>query len=145
VGHISAGGVEKDVRFVEAGAAVSDVVDDAYRSKYRRYAQSYVLPMWFAFGAASLALATAFAASASPIPLYELYRGADGLTKTDLSLTAVAYCGAAIPGIAGQLARALSLFQIVTGFGALAAIACVVALAAARNPLPDIDVDRREA
>lgn len=40
-GRISAGGVEKDVRVVDAG----DGVDDAYRSKYRRYAGSYLEPM----------------------------------------------------------------------------------------------------
>ena len=37
-GHISAGGVEKDVEFVdvEADAAVNDDIDDAYRAKYGR-------------------------------------------------------------------------------------------------------------
>ena len=44
-GHISAGGIDKDVRFIEAGDDVNDAVDDAYRSKYRRYADSYVEPM----------------------------------------------------------------------------------------------------
>jgi MFS family permease len=42
----------------------------------------------FAGAACSLAV---FAASASPIPLYELYRRTDGLRHADLSLTAVAY------------------------------------------------------
>src|SRR5512138_318640 len=38
-GHIRAGGVEKDVTFVEADsdAALNEQVDAAYRSKYRRY------------------------------------------------------------------------------------------------------------
>jgi hypothetical protein len=44
-GRISAGGVEKDVRFVNAGDDVDAAVDDAYRSKYRRYAGSYLEPM----------------------------------------------------------------------------------------------------
>jgi hypothetical protein len=44
-GHISAGGIDKDVRFIEAGDDVNDAVDNAYRSKYRRYADSYVEPM----------------------------------------------------------------------------------------------------
>jgi hypothetical protein len=44
-GHIHAGGVEKDVRFVETGDDVSDAVDEAYRSKYRRYPASIVDPM----------------------------------------------------------------------------------------------------
>ncbi len=44
-GHISAGGVEKEVRFAEAGDDINDAVDDAYRTKYRQYAGSYVEPM----------------------------------------------------------------------------------------------------
>jgi MFS family permease len=48
---------------------------------------------------------------------------------------ATAYSGAAIPAvIAGQLARTLSLFQIALGYGALAALACAITLAAATNP-----------
>jgi hypothetical protein len=37
VGRISAGGVEKDVRFVDAGDDIDAAVDDAYRAKYGRY------------------------------------------------------------------------------------------------------------
>jgi MFS family permease len=40
---------------------------------------------------AACSLVAVFAASASPIPLYELYRRTDGLSHADLSLTAVAY------------------------------------------------------
>jgi hypothetical protein len=40
---MSAGGVEKDVVFVDAGD-VNDAIDAGYREKYRRYA-SYVPPM----------------------------------------------------------------------------------------------------
>ena len=36
-GRVSAGGVEKDVRFAEPDGDVNDAVDDAYRTKYRRY------------------------------------------------------------------------------------------------------------
>jgi hypothetical protein len=36
-GHISAGGVERDVAFEDAGNAVYDQVDAAYRAKYARY------------------------------------------------------------------------------------------------------------
>ncbi|MPY53068.1 DUF2255 family protein [Streptomyces acidicola] len=44
-GHISAGGVEKDVTFTEVGnPAVNDRVDAAYRAKYGRYS-GYVEPM----------------------------------------------------------------------------------------------------
>jgi hypothetical protein len=45
-GHIQAGGVEKDVTFVEeADPNLNDQIDAAYRAKYRRYAASYVDPM----------------------------------------------------------------------------------------------------
>jgi hypothetical protein len=44
-GHIRAGGVAKDVTFVEeAGPAINDQIDAAYRTKYQRYPQ-YVAPM----------------------------------------------------------------------------------------------------
>src|SRR4051795_7778369 len=46
------------------------------------------------FAAAACSLVAVFAASASPIPLYELYRRTDGLSHADLSLTAVAYFAA---------------------------------------------------
>jgi hypothetical protein len=41
-GRIGAGGVEKDVTFVDADEGINDQIDDAYRSKYRRYASSIV-------------------------------------------------------------------------------------------------------
>jgi hypothetical protein len=41
-GRIWAGGVEKDVTFVEADDDMTDRLDDAYRSKYRRYAENIV-------------------------------------------------------------------------------------------------------
>jgi hypothetical protein len=41
-GRIGAGGVEKDVTFVDADEGINDQIDDAYRSKYRRYAPSIV-------------------------------------------------------------------------------------------------------
>ena len=42
-GHIRAGGVDKDVTFVEGDdQAISDALDAAYRTKYRRYAASIV-------------------------------------------------------------------------------------------------------
>jgi MFS family permease len=49
---------------------------------------------------------------------------------------ATCYSGAAIPSlIAGQLSRTMSLLQIVTGYGILAALACCITLLAARNPV----------
>ena len=42
-GHIRAGGVEKDVTFVEESTPeVNDQIDAAYRTKYRRYAASII-------------------------------------------------------------------------------------------------------
>jgi hypothetical protein len=41
-GHISAGGVEKDITFIEGDDAINDVLDAAYRDKYRRYAANIV-------------------------------------------------------------------------------------------------------
>ncbi len=42
-GHIRAGGVVKDVTFVEESEpGINDQIDDAYRTKYRRYAASIV-------------------------------------------------------------------------------------------------------
>lgn len=41
-GHIQAGGVGKDVTFVDAGHDLDDEIDAAYRSKYRRYAAGIV-------------------------------------------------------------------------------------------------------
>ena len=43
-GRIWAGGVEKDVTFADADD-VNDAIDAAYRTKYRRYAASYVDPV----------------------------------------------------------------------------------------------------
>lgn len=44
-GRIAAGGVDKDVTFVEeADAGLNDQIDAAYRAKYRRYPQ-YVAPL----------------------------------------------------------------------------------------------------
>jgi hypothetical protein len=44
-GHINAGGVDKDVLFIEADDDVNDEIDAAYRTKYHRYAASLVTPM----------------------------------------------------------------------------------------------------
>jgi hypothetical protein len=45
-GHIRAGGVDKDVVFVEnEDEAVNDAIDDAYRAKYGRYPAAVVDPM----------------------------------------------------------------------------------------------------
>jgi hypothetical protein len=45
-GHIQAGGVEKDITFVEETEPdINDQIDAAYRTKYRRYGGRYVDPM----------------------------------------------------------------------------------------------------
>lgn len=41
-GHIQAGGVDKDVTFVDANPDLNDQLDVVYRSKYRRYAASII-------------------------------------------------------------------------------------------------------
>jgi hypothetical protein len=43
-GHIQAGGIDKDVTFVEVNAddKINDQIDAAYRTKYRRYAANIV-------------------------------------------------------------------------------------------------------
>ena len=41
-GRIQAGGVDKDVTFVDADPNLNDQIDAAYRAKYRRYAASIV-------------------------------------------------------------------------------------------------------
>ena len=42
-GHIRAGGVDKDVTFVaETDSSLNDQIDAAYRTKYRRYAESII-------------------------------------------------------------------------------------------------------
>lgn len=41
-GRISAGGVTKDVAFVAADDDLADRIDDAYRTKYRRYSPDVV-------------------------------------------------------------------------------------------------------
>jgi len=41
-GHIQAGGIDKDVTFVDADLGINDQIDAAYRTKYRRYAANIV-------------------------------------------------------------------------------------------------------
>jgi hypothetical protein len=45
-GHIQAGGVQKDVSFVEeTDPDINDQIDAVFRSKYRRYSPRFVDPM----------------------------------------------------------------------------------------------------
>ena len=45
-GHVRAGGVDKDVRFVEPAEDINDEIESAYRTKYQRYAASLVDPLF---------------------------------------------------------------------------------------------------
>jgi hypothetical protein len=44
-GHIQAGGIDRDVLFVDATQELNDHIDAAYRTKYTPVAPSYVEPM----------------------------------------------------------------------------------------------------
>ena len=41
-GHITAGGIDKDVIFQDADHTLDDDIDAAYRGKYRRYGAQYI-------------------------------------------------------------------------------------------------------
>lgn len=45
-GHVRAGGVDKDVRFVEPTEDVNDEIETAYRTKYQRYGAGLVDPLF---------------------------------------------------------------------------------------------------
>lgn len=82
------------------------------------------------FLAATLSLVTAFAASATPIPLYDIYRRADGLGYGDLSLTAVVYFLGAITALLvfGRISNHFGRKPVAFLTFGLAAAACVVLL-----------------
>ena len=44
-GQIKAGGIEKEVAFVDAAPNLNDQIDAAYRTKYRHYGAEYLDPM----------------------------------------------------------------------------------------------------
>jgi hypothetical protein len=44
-GHVQAGGVDKDVTFVDVERGLDEPIDSAYRAKYQRFGASYVDPM----------------------------------------------------------------------------------------------------
>ncbi|MGE4552716.1 MAG: hypothetical protein AB7D57_06365, partial [Desulfovibrionaceae bacterium] len=73
---------------------------------------------------------TAFAASATPIPLYDIYRRADGLGYGDLSLTAVVYFLGAITALLvfGRISNHFGRKPVAFLTFGLAAAACVVLL-----------------
>jgi MFS family permease len=86
--------------------------------------------MWVAFVAASLSMVAVFAASAVPIPLYDVYRRSEGLSKSDLSLTAVGYFVAAVTGllVLGRLSNDLGRRVVSIAALAVTAAGCLVLL-----------------
>src|SRR4051795_885074 len=80
------------------------------------------------FVGASTSLVAVFAASGSPIPLYERYRRADGLSAADLSLTAVAYFAGAVFAllVLGRLSNHLGRRPVTLAALGLAAAGCLV-------------------
>ncbi|QGY40273.1 MFS transporter [Pseudodesulfovibrio cashew] len=82
------------------------------------------------FIAATLSMLTAFAASATPIPLYDVYRRAEGLTYADLALTAVVYFIGAITAllIFGRISNHLGRKPVTFIAFALAAMASLILL-----------------
>lgn len=82
------------------------------------------------FIAATLSMLMAFAASATPIPLYDVYRRAEGLTYSDLSLTAVVYFIGAISALLffGRISDHLGRKPVTLLAFALSAIASFILL-----------------
>jgi MFS family permease len=82
------------------------------------------------FIAASLAFLVIFAASATPIPLYDIYRKADGLNYNDLALTAVVYFIGAITAllIFGRISNHLGRKPVIFLCFALAAVSSIILL-----------------
>ena len=89
------------------------------------------------FVAATLSMLMAFAASATPIPLYDVYRRAEGLTYNDLSLTAVVYFVGAITALLvfGRISDHLGRKPVTFLAFGLTAAACVILLRV-NGPLP---------
>lgn len=82
------------------------------------------------FISATLALLVVFAASAAPIPLYDVYRREDGLSYNDLALTAVVYFIGAITAlmIFGRISNHIGRKPVIFFTFALAAIASILFL-----------------
>jgi MFS family permease len=93
-----------------------------------------VVPFIVASAVAGVAMGAAFAGS-----MRALLRTAGPAERAGLlsAIYLISYSGAALPNfIAGQLSITMTLFHIALGYGALAALACAVTLAAARTPRP---------
>lgn len=82
------------------------------------------------FIAATLSMLMAFAASATPIPLYDVYRRSEGLSYSDLALTAVVYFIGAITAllIFGRISNHLGRKPVAFITFGLSAVATVLLL-----------------
>lgn len=80
------------------------------------------------FVGAGLSLVTVYAASATPIPLYGVYRAVDGLSYSDLSLSSVVYFLGAVTALLvfGRLSNHLGRRPMAVLTLALTALACGV-------------------
>jgi len=80
------------------------------------------------FFASTISFLMVFAASATPIPLYDIYRQEDGLTYNDLALTAVVYFIGAITAllIFGRISNHLGRKPVAFIIFALTAIATII-------------------
>lgn len=98
---------------------------------------SLPFPLSASFIAATLSFVAVFAASASPIPLYEIYHRTSGVTKSDLSLTAVAYFVAAVTAllVLGRLSNYLGRRVVSIVALVVTAIGCLV-LTQVSGPAP---------
>ncbi|WP_196806189.1 MFS transporter [Rhodococcus sp. 114MFTsu3.1] len=87
-------------------------------------------PQRFAFATATVALVAVFAASGAPLPLYERYRAAEGLSTQDLSLAAVAYFVAVLIALVvlGRLSDHLGRRVVALAAVVLAAIGSLILL-----------------
>jgi MFS family permease len=87
-------------------------------------------PARLAFVASSLSMVAVFAASAAPIPLYDVYRRTEGLANADLSFTAVGYFVAAVAGllVLGRLSNHLGRRVVSLAALAVTAAGCLVLL-----------------
>ncbi|MCG5431136.1 MFS transporter [Mycobacterium sp. MYCO198283] len=88
----------------------------------------WVLPRPAAFVVASVALIAVFMSSGTPIPLYNTFRVADGITDADLALTTVLYLAATALSLLvfGRLSNQLGRRPVVIAAVTLSILGCVV-------------------
>jgi len=85
---------------------------------------------YFGFITSAISFMAVFAASATPIPLYDIYRRSDGLSYSDLSLTAVVYFIGAVTALLvfGRISNHLGRKPVTFMAFTLAASACLMLL-----------------